>query len=210
MLAITAGLVCASPAEEVDFLKSKFDKSLEPWTTSSPNSYEIENSHLKIVESSYAAPLAAKFAMKPETPLTVSLDFQTVTDTGDGHEFMMSVKDSSSGKGYSIKACALSTQFGEYGALSGFAAGNYSKPIEAGVTGMALPTLASDGLKTLVLKFNPATQVITLTLDGVSVLSFTGKQHIKSVDTFELSIPSDKGGPARYVDNVVISGTPAK
>lgn len=210
LLALTLAFASMLSAGADELVKSTFDKTLEPWTTTNPEAFEIEDSHLKMLDWSEGGPLAVKFAMKPGTPLTVSLDFQTVTDTRDGHEFMMSIRDSNSGEGYSITGCAHPMQFGQPGTESGFAAGNYNEITDAGEPGVALPASATTGFQTLVLTFDPATQVVTLTQDGVSVLSFIGKQNLEAVDSFELLISSHEGGPARYVDNVVISGTPAK
>lgn len=193
-------------ADAVVLLSSSFD-NLGPWTASDPKLYEINDGSLMMINGSKDAPLAVKFTMKPGTPVSVALDFRTAADNTYGHEFVMSLKDSTSGKGYSIRGCGKPDHFGQPGAESGFAYGPYGVSASGGEPGAALPVSASAEPRRLVLTFDPATQLVTLTQDDEVVVSFTGTQNLKQVDTFDLQLSSFEGGPVRIVDDVVISGT---
>ncbi len=181
------------------------DYSINPaWTTLNTAFYQVVSGKLKALNGSLTAPLSIGFAMADDTPLTISLQLQNEIFNVDGHWFMMSIRDSVSGLGYSVTGSGLATAFGAGASASGFGLGNYGTITAPGVPGQRLNqnTISQN----LVLTFDPLTQRVTLKKDGTTVASFVGANNLASVDSLDLRLSNYGGGPGRFVDDVLIKG----
>ena len=212
---VMTGLLAGTTGAAILYQDDFSGGTLAGWTSTPTDSTEYcivdlgggNNGMLLYANVDTPAPyISASFgATQANTPVTASLTLGNSESNFDGHAFSMSFFDSSSGKGYTVSG-ANANSWGS--PVSGFGWGTYHTILAGGVANEKLWGAWFQS-NALVFTFDPATQHLTLTRNGTTVIDATyGGQTLTTVDRFDVMVSNSGGTQNRFVDDVVITGTP--